>query len=186
MARYTVYFKELEKKMRRTLTLGSVLLATSLAITGCGSSGGPEKALKNAADEQMEVHTNLLEAAQQHQSGDSKKAEESAHEWVDQANEFQTDYLCKEQRNPVSPDEVVATVQSLNPSDVPSEEELKELKDKKDDALKDLEESDSSSDDEAYVTSDNEDFANYFNTSEIELKKEDGDWKVCDSSFQLF
>ena len=74
----------------------------------------------------------------------------------------------------------------MNPSDVPSEEELKELKDKKDDALKDLEESDSSSDDEAYVTSDNEDFANYFNTSEIELKKEDGDWKVCDSSFQLF
>ena len=172
--------------MRKSLTLGGVLLATSLAITGCGSFGGPEKALKNAADEQMEVHTSLLEVAQQHQSGDSKKAEESAHDWVDQANEFQTDYLCKGQRNTVSPDEVVATVQSMNPSDVPSEDELEELRDKKDDAVKDLEESESSSDDEAYVTSDNEEFADYFNTSEIQLKKEDGDWKVCDSSFQLF
>lgn len=167
--------------MRRSQALGSLLVAVSLVATGCGVSGGPEKAFKKTANESVDHQLDLMEIADTYQNGDSEKAEESAREWADDFNEFQSEYICREERTPIDSDEVFAGVKGVKPSEVLNEDKRKEYKKMAEDALKDLEKFDDS-DDEAYVKSEHEDFKDFFEVSRVHMKKEDGAWKACDES----
>lgn len=167
--------------MRKSQALGSLLVAVSLVATGCGVSGGPEKTFKKVANERWDNQMDLFEIADTYQDGDSEKAEESAREWTDDFNKFQSEYICREKRTPIDSDEIFKLIKQMKPSEVPSEDDRKESKKALKDALKDLEKFDDS-DDEAYVKSEHEDFKDFFGVSRVHMKKEDGDWKACDES----
>lgn len=181
--------------MRKSQALGSLLVALSLAATGCGASGGeektfageekasggPEKAFEKAANEQLDHQLDFIEIVDTYQSGDSEKAEKSAGEWVDSFNEFQTEYVCRDKR--FSADS--ASINFLIKSGILDKDDRKELEKTTKNALKDLEKYDDS-DDEAYVKSKHEDFQELTaGSSSVYMKKEDGDWKVCDNTLSL-
>lgn len=171
--------------MRKAIGIGSALLAVAMATTGCSASHSPEKAFQNAASERMDIFIELLEIAENHQEGDSKKAVEAAHDWADRYNEFQADFLCAAERSSTSAQAAALFVQTSQPSEIPSENKRDELQEKNDNAIKDVKKSDSSTDDEAYVTSNGDEFAELFDTGEVKLVKEGENWKVCEESFQL-
>ncbi|MGV0332109.1 hypothetical protein [Corynebacterium macginleyi] len=176
--------------MRKSHALGSLLVAVSLAATGCGVSGGPEKTFKKAANEHVDSQLDFLEMVDTYQSGDSEKAEESAGEWADSFNELQTEYVCKDERYSVDEDTIIDLIKEMKPSKIPDKDDRKEYKKAAKDALKDLETEDDSvrgdfdPDNEIYVKSEHEDFNDVFG-GRVYMKKEDGDWKVCEDTLSL-
>lgn len=177
--------------MRKSQALGSLLVAVSLVATGCGVSGGPEKTFKKAANERLDRQLDFLEMVDTYQSGDSEKAEESVGEWADSFNELQTEYVCKDERYSVNSDDISDLIKDMQPSKIPDKDDREEFKKATKDVLKDLETEDDSArgdfdpDNEAYVTSEHEDFAELTGSSYVYMKKEDGDWKVCDDTLSL-
>lgn len=173
-------------RMRKSQALGSLLVALSLAATGCGASGGeekasggPEKAFEKAANEQLDLQLEFIEIVDTYQSGDSEKAEKSAGEFVDSFNEFQTEYVCRDKRFR----EDLTSLNFVIKLGVLDKDDRKELEKTTKNALKDLEKYDDS-DDEAYVKSKHEDFHKLTGSNSVYMKKEDGDWKVCDYTLQ--
>lgn len=180
-------------RMRKSQALGSLLVALSLTATGCGSSegpekasegpekalGGPEKAFEKAANEQLDHQLDFIEIVDTYQSGDREKAQKSAAEFVDSFNEFQTEYVCKDERFP----EDLTSLNFVIKLGILDKDDRKELEKTTKNALKDLEKYDDS-DDEAYVKSKHEDFHELTGSDSVYMKKEDGDWKVCDNTLQ--
>lgn len=172
--------------MRKFQVLGGLLIAVSLAATGCGVSGGPEKTFKDAANERLDYQLDLLEIADMYQDGDSEKAKESAKDWADNFNEFQAEYVCREERDPIDSDNLIKVIKQMSPSETPDEDYRDEFKEATKDVLKDLEkDDDDSTDDEAYIRSEHEDFGEVIGVSSVYMQKEDGDWKTCDDSLAL-
>ncbi|MBK4142204.1 hypothetical protein GWO54_06570 [Corynebacterium macginleyi] len=102
-------------------------------------------------------------------------------EFVDSFNEFQTEYVCRDERFPVDS----AWINFVIKLGILDKDDRKELEKTTKNALKDLEKYDDS-DDEAYVKSKHEDFQELTaGSSSVYMKKEDGDWKVCDNTLQL-
>lgn len=174
-------------RMRKSQALGSLLVALSLTATGCGSSGGPEKAsggpekaFEKAANEQLDHQLDFIDIVDTYQSGDSEKAQKSAAEWIDSFNEFQTEYVCKDKRISADSADINFTIKL----GILDKDDRKELEKTTKNALKDLEKYDDS-DDEAYVKSKHEDFQELTHSSSVYMKKEDGDWKVCDNTLSL-